>query len=319
MASGYDLKYVPPKKGDEWKPETLVGSLEKIQKLGKLNPNSGKDLETIMGEFMGPELGNFGAEQRGAVLNSYANSVNSSIGDYVLGNVKDVVDYVGKQKVLPLAAKLPYSARKAAEGATLSESDVKYNAIVSAGDSFKKIIEAVKTEEGAKKELEAEFAGTSDFAKQVWLRALGPQAFLQYRVEKAQNKLLKAIDDYGVAAYIKDAVAISDKAEKEFNDKKKSIMEKQKSELEEKLSAGTVTPMDEAKLNDKYAAEIAEVQKKYAGLQDARQFVLIGAEETQGLLGLVASKYDFEKKKAEAEKKKKEAEAKAKEIAGDKK
>lgn len=313
MASTYDLKYLPPKKGDGWKPETLASAVDKITKLGKLNPRSGKGLETLMNEYLSPELGNFSPEQISAVVENYTSSINSSIGEYVLGNVKDVVSYVGKDSVLPLAANLPYSARKPAEGQQLSESDVKYNSIVSAGDSFKKLIGAVKTEDGAKKELDAEFSGTSDFAKSVWINALGPQAFLEYRLKKAEKKLSKAIEDYGLATYIKDAIAISDRAEKEFNEKTQEIINRQKSELEEKAKSGPMTPMDEGKINDKYDAEISEVRKKYAGLTGAKQSILNGAEGMPGLLNLSLEKYESDKKKKEAEAKKKEAEAKAKE------
>ncbi|VVB79551.1 Uncharacterised protein [uncultured archaeon] len=315
MPSGYDLKYVPPKKGDGWKPEVLAGALGKARQLNSLDPSSGKGLESLMNDFLGPEFVNFDAEMRNAALEGYKGMVNSSIGDYVIGNVKDAVGYVGNQQVLPLAINLPYAKRKAEDGKELSDSDKKYNSIVSAGDSLKKIVEAVKTKDGAQKELDAEFDGVNDFSKKFWLGLLGAEAFIKYRSQKAQRKLQKAIVDYGVTTYIKDALAISEKSEKELSEKANAINEKAKSELEAKLSAGPITPLEEGKIRDKYSAELAELQKKYTGLTGARQFLLNGAEEMPGLLGLVEQKYKVEetKKKAEAEKKKKEAEAKAKE------
>lgn len=313
MPSTYDLKYVPPKKGDEWKPETLVDALGKARQLSSLDPSSGKGLESLMNDFLGPEFGNFDSEMRNAALEGYKGMVSSSIGEYAIGNIKDIVGYVGKQKVMPLAINLPYVARKPAEGTALSDSDKKYNEISSAGDKLKKIAEAVKTKEGIKKELDAEFEGVNEFSKNFWLGLLGADIFINYRSQKAQKKLIKAIDEYGVVTYIKDSLAISDKAEKELKEKANEINERAQSELEEKASSGTITPLEEGKIRDKYSAELSEVKEKYAGLTGARQFILNGTEEMPGLLGLVAGKYESEKKKKEAEAKKKAEEAKAKE------
>lgn len=311
MPSTYDLKYVPPKKGDEWKPAVLAGALGKARQLSSLDPSSGKGLESLMNDFLGPEFGNFDAEMRNAALEGYKGMVNSSIGDYVIGNVKDAVSYVGNQHALPLAMNLPYAKRKAEEGKELSDSDKKYNAIVSAGDSLKQIAEAVKTKEGKQKELDSEFQGVNEFSKKFWLGLLGADAFIAYRSQKAQRKLQKAIMDYGITAYIKDALAVSEKAEKELSEKANAINEKAKSELEAKVSAGPISALEEGKIRDKYSAELAEVKKKYAGLTGARQFLLNGAEEMPGLVPLIEQKYAEEeaKKKAEEEKKKKAADA----------
>jgi hypothetical protein len=316
MANGYDLKYLPPKKGDEWKPETLVGALEKTDKLSRLNHRSAKDLETLMGEYISPELGNFDVERREAVVKGYQGLVNNSIGDYVIGNLKGAVDYAGQGKVLQIAANLPYQARKAQGETPLSESDQKYNEIAKAADKLRKMSEAVQQEGGVQKELDAEFEGVNEHSKAFWLNALGPKEIIQYRLQKAERKLLKAITDYGVVNYIKDAIAISDKAEKDFNKERKELEDKQKSELEGKMNAGPMSPMEEAKLTDKYSAQFAEVEKKYQSLRGARQLLINGhGEQMPGLISLVNGRFQQEKKKKEEA----EARQRAQAEAGDRK
>jgi hypothetical protein len=318
MASGYDLKYTSIKKGEEWKPEILAGALDKRRAFAKLNPQSGKDLETIANNYISPVLLTTSSEEDIArAVKGYGNFLDSATNDYVLSNLKSAVGYADQQRLIPIALNLPTKKRKAKEGQELSEEDKKYNGVVDAVLKMKEIAQARQSKEGLAKEVEKEFEGATDISKKFWLSYWGAEKVYAYRQEKAQNAAIKSIIGYGLAPYFSAAIKVSDSAESEFADKSKKLETTLTEEVKAiKTKTGLdATPLEVAKIRDKYTPEIEKLQKEYSSLLGAKQFILNGAEEMPGLISLVEGKYLADKKQKEAEeaaKKKAEEAAKAK-------
>ncbi|MBP7708628.1 hypothetical protein KA107_03000 [Candidatus Pacearchaeota archaeon] len=324
MASTYDLKYVPPKKGDEWKPETLVGALQQRQKLENLNPQSKKDLETIANTYTGAEVLNKATEKDvGEYVDAYKAGFDTRTAEYVLGNLKSAIKDTDQQRLIPLAMQLPVKKRKAGEGTELSEDDKKYNAVVEAVLNLREIDEARQNEEGLEAEVKKELEGINDDSKKFWSRHLGSEKIYNHRRGKAVNKAVGQIGAYGLAPYFSEAIKLSDVAEAEFAEKAKSLEETMKKEIES-LAASTgvsPTPQQIGEVKDKYAPETEKLQEEYVplirvGKMNVKQFILNGqGKEIPGLNSLIANKYltlKAEEEAKEAAKKKAEEEEAAK-------
>ncbi len=310
MGSSYDLKYLPPKPGDEWKPETLVSSMGRIREFRGLNPQSGKGLERIANEYIAPEILSLGSEEEiSKVVNSYSGMIDSSVGSYVINNLNKALGYVDQRALLPIALNLPVKKRKAKDGEELSDKDKKYNDVADSILRLKRISEARKSKEGLVKEIEAELEGADERSKEFWLKTLGAEAIYEHRQMKSHNVSIKKVIDYGLAPYFSDALKLSDSSERDFAEKKKKLDSKMQEEFNALASRAGLppTPKEIGLIRDKYAPEFEKLKGEFAGYTNARQLILEGhGEEMPGLISLVEFKYLQDKKKKEEEAKKAE-------------
>jgi len=299
-----NLVYRTPEKGAEWKLGTVAGAVKKRADFRKIDRNSKTGLERIAKEYMGSYLLTLtDPDQVKKALQTYDSYLGSGIDSYVLDNLAKAVDSVGQENLDSVALNLPTQKGKG--------KDLKYDKAASLVGKLRGMEEQTRTKEGIEKLVEDEFKGMDEETKGIWITAVGGfKGVIEQVKARIAGEAIVSINDYGLVGYMKDAMAISETAGKDYEKAAKELqdkMEKDVEKLRKKLGTNP-TPVQLGEINDKYKPQEEALQEKYGRLLGARKIILEGnGEDMPGLISLAVNKYETdEKKKAEEEARKKE-------------
>jgi hypothetical protein len=291
----------------DWKPEVLAGAIEKAGALSKIDIHSKKGLEKLANDYLGSYVMNLTSEEQvQGVFENYSKLLNSGTTDYVIKNLSGVVKYVGAERLSQLALNLP--SKKG------SGKNPKYDKAADLVGKLKALDDQVKAKDGVEKLVKEEFAKQDDYTKSFWISQLGgARGVVEHIQRKRAKDAIVAINDYGLADYMKTSVALSDAAEKDYGKAMGELQSKMSKDADQLRSKTGVdpSPVQIAEIRDKYKAQGEALGKKYGPLTGARKLITEGhGEEMPGVIVLSLSKYQEEKAKKEAEAKAKKPELK---------
>lgn len=309
MAISPNVVYRALEKG-EWKPEVLADAVAKRAAFQKLKPSSKKDLDAIAKDYTGSFITQINDPKAlSQAIKAYDSYLGKGTEEYALGNLKGMVKYVGQENVVPITLNLP------AQKGRGSKED--YDGVASLVEKLQGFEDETKKDaKSIERILDKTFEKQDKFSKLFWIGALGGiKGALDFERDTRARKAAEAIVKYGVVDYMKDALKISDAAEKAYGEESKALQEKADAEVKDltrKLGV-TPTPSQLGEINDKYTSLQEKIEDKYGDLRGARKLILEGSKEAKlpGVINLAIAQYQADEKKKKAEEEKAKALAKA--------